>query len=100
MDAALTGTLVGGRYDGFAFDSEEGWHPSPSDTVLYLGRPEPAEWERGIAAMPEGHVPTTTLVAVPYAPRTEHEVPPRGYDETYVRCADGVYRTPSLARCS
>lgn len=95
-------TLVGGRYDGFLFGDEGGWRPGPKVERLYLTRPDALDWERAVAAAPRGAVLTTTLAPVPY--RVEGEpwahTPGSGTVETYLRCDDGSFRIPSLARCS
>lgn len=99
MAKRLTRTLVGGRYDGFAFDAEDGWRPGKADLSIVLDRPDPAEWERAVQAA--GGVVTTTLVPVPF--RSFGTTFPENVNagEVYLRCDDGVYRSAKFAlRCS
>ncbi len=96
MARSMSTCLAGGRYDGFAFSSEEGWCPPSSVNVLYLGRPDQAEWDGALLAAPRGSVVTTTLVAVPFTARPTLDPNFKHPYEVYLRNTDGVFRVPSL----
>lgn len=95
-------TLEGGRYDGWTFKAESGWEPGPDVGALYIERPSPEAWSAAASGVVSPKILTTTIVAVGYCARAV----PAPFDkilhnwEAYLRCPDGRYRVPGLARCS
>lgn len=89
--------LIGGRYDGLLFAASDGWTPGADVGALYLSLPNVNEF--AAAAELRGDAATTALVNVPFTCRARHDP----FDATlhgaqvYLRCSDGLYRTPKLA---
>lgn len=96
--------LVGGRYDGMTFAATDGWSPGPEVGVLYLPRAASPgslrDVQRKILQELQNGPVATSEVEVPFAAREKHDPFDKRWhgSEVYIRCPDGNYRVPSLAR--
>ena len=105
----LTLQLEGGRYDGMLFTPLDGrGKVNTRDMVIYLGRPDRAEWMREASRNPSYDLDSelglifaaTSASPMPYSIGRCRDAAMQtspATAEVYFRCSDGGWRTPGLA---
>lgn len=96
--------LEGGMYDGMAAGAVDGKGPiGVDDTVFYIATRDSTEWRRILEEENPEHTSGTVFIStsvgnIPCASskgfNKDFESLPH---ELYVRCTDGIWRTPALA---